>query len=243
MVRTSASCRRDRAYPRGKAFGRRAVLAGGWAVAVGSALPGAAQAAAAIVWPSGGGSGRRFSVLNKGTKIGTHTILYSSATGEVQVSTDISLLAKVGFLTVFRFTHRSTEIWRAGRLVSLGSVTVEHGETLRVDGAATPQGFRVVSKSGPFIAPAASLTSNSLWTPVVLAQTSLVDAQHGGVIGVSARKLADEQLVVAGRTIRATRHSFISPYFAGSIWYDSENLWVHGEFERDGSKIQYELDS
>jgi hypothetical protein len=216
-------------------------LAGGWALAAECVLPGAAQPATAIVWPSGG-SGRRFSVLNRGTRIGSHTIVYSSVTGEVQVSTDISLLAKVGFLTVFRFTHRSTEIWRAGRLVSLSSETVEHGETLRVDGAATAQGFRVVSKSGPFIASAATLTSNSLWTPVVLEQTSLVDAQHGGIIGVSARKLADEQLVVAGRPIRATRHSFISPYFAGSIWYDSENLWVHGEFERDGSKIQYELE-
>jgi len=28
---------------------------------------------------------------------------------------------------------------------------VEHGETLHVEGAATPQGFRVVSKGGPFI--------------------------------------------------------------------------------------------
>ncbi|HSJ40376.1 MAG TPA: DUF6134 family protein, partial [Xanthobacteraceae bacterium] len=115
-----------------------------------------------------------------------------------------SLLAKVGFLTVFRFSHRSTEIWRAGRLVSLSSETVEHGETLRVDGAATAQGFRVVSKSGPFIAPAATLTSNSLWTPVVLEQTSLVDAQHGGIIGVSARRLADEQIVIAGRQVRVT---------------------------------------
>lgn len=243
MVRTTTSCRRDQAHQRGKAFGRRAALAGGWAAAVvGCALPCSAQPGSAIVWPSAG-SGRRFSVLNRGTRIGTHTILYSSATGEVQVSTEISLLAKVAFLTVFRFTHRSTEVWRAGRLVSLSSETVEHGETLRVDGAATPQGFRVVSKSGPFIAPAATLTSNSLWTPAVLQQTSLVDAQHGGIIGVSARWVADEQIVVAGRVLRATRHSFISPYFAGSIWYDSENLWVHGEFERDGSKIQYELES
>jgi hypothetical protein len=28
----------------------------------------------------------------------------------------------------------------------------------------------------------------------------------------------------------------------GSIWYDTENLWVRGEFERDGTKIQYRLD-
>ena len=182
-------------------------------------------------------------MLYKGDKIGAHTILYSSETGETRVSTEINLLVKVAFFTLLRFTHRSTETWRAGQLTSLSSETVEHGETLRVEGAATPQGFRVVSKGGPFIAPATTLTSNSLWTPAVLEQTTVVDAQHGGIIGVSARKLADEQIVIAGRSVRATRYAFITPYLAGSIWYDEGSVWVRGEFERDGSKIQYQLDT
>ena len=127
--------------------------------------------------------------------------------------------------------------------MSLSSETVEHGETLHIEGVATPQGFRVVSKGGPFIASAATLTSNSLWTPAVLEQETVVDAQYGGIIGVSARKLADEEIVIAGSRIRAARYTLITPYLAGSIWYDAENLWVRGEFERDGSKIQYRLDS
>jgi hypothetical protein len=185
---------------------------------------------------------RRFSVLYKGDRIGAHTVLYSSATGETRVDTEIHLLVKVGFLTVFAFSHRSAETWRAGRLMSLKSETVEHGETLQVEGAAMPQGFRVVSKGGPFIASAATLTSNSLWTPAVLEQATVVDAQYGGIIGVSARKFADEQIEIAGRQLHATRYTLITPYLAGSIWYDKENLWVRGEFERDGSKVQYQLD-
>ena len=149
----------------------------------------------------------------------------------------------MAFFTLFRFTHRSEEVWRAGRLMSLKSETLEHGETLRVEGAATPQGFRVVSKGGPSIASAATLTSNSLWTPAVLEQATVVDAQHGGIIGVSARKFADEEIMIAGRPVRATRYTFITPYLAGSIWYDQENVWVRGEFERDGSNIQYQLDT
>lgn len=199
-----------------KALARRTVLTAGWAAAVGCALPCVAQSTSPIAWPSTAGS-RRFSVLNRGNRIGAHTILYLPATGEVQVNTEIELLGKFAFFTVFRFSHRSTEVWRAGRLISLTSETLEHGETLRVDGAATPQGFRVVSKGGPFIASAATLTSNSMWTPVILEQATLVDAQHGGIIGVSTRKLADEQLVIAGRQTRASRYSFISPYFAGTI--------------------------
>ena len=221
---------------------RRALLMGGFAGAVSCTFPPVAHAAAAVVLPTPAGD-RRFAVLYKGFKIGAHTVSYSPATGETRVDTDIDLSVKVAFLSVFAFRHRSQETWRAGRLMSLNSETVEHGETLHVEGAATPQGFRVMSKAGPVIASPATLTSNSLWTPAMLEQATVVDAQRGGVIGVSARKFADEQIAIAGGPVRATRYTLITPYFAGTVWYDKTNLWVHGEFERDGSKVEYQLEA
>ncbi len=226
----------------GSSVPRRAFLMAGAAAAISCAVPRVPCAATTIVMPAAAGN-RRFLVLRKGNKIGTHTISYSSATEETRINTDIHLLVKVAFFTVFAFSHHSEETWRNGRLMSLTSETVEDRLTLHVEGAAMPQGFRVVSKGGPFIASATTLTSNSLWTPAVLEQATVVDAQHGGVIGVSARKVADEQITVGGNPVGATRYTFITPYLAGSIWYDRQNLWVRGEFERDGSTIQYELDT
>jgi hypothetical protein len=74
----------------------------------------------------------------------------------------------------------------------------------------------------------------------VLEQATVVDAQHGGIVGVSARRIADENILTGNRPVRAVRYAFITPYLAGRIWYDEENLWVHGEFERDGPKVQYQ---
>ena len=218
---------------------RRALLMGGLAGAVSCAFPPVSHASIAFVLPTAKAN-RRFSVLYKGIRIGTHTISYSSATGETRVNTDIHLEVKLAFVTAYAFSHRSEETWRAGRLTSLTGETAEHGETLHVEGAATPQGFRVVSKSGPFIASAATLTSNSLWTPAMLEQATGVDAQRGGIIGVSARRVSDEQIVIAGGTVQATRYTFVTPYYAGAVWYDKANLWVGAEFERDGSKVQYQ---
>jgi Family of unknown function (DUF6134) len=218
---------------------RRGLVVGGGA-AVGGALARPARAVTAFVMPAATAS-RSFVVLYKGAKIGTHSIIHSPATGETTVSTEIHMLVKAAFLTLFAFSHRSTETWRDGRLVSLAGETMEHGATLRVDGAATPAGFRVISKDGPFIAAAATLTSNSLWTPAVLEQATVVDAQHGGVIGISSHPLGDEQIVVGGRTVKARSHSLITPYLAGTIWYDEQDLWVQGAFEHDGSHIQYQL--
>jgi hypothetical protein len=221
---------------------RRAILLAGFAGALARALPLPVHASTAIFVPSAAAN-RRFSALYQGNKIGTHTVSYSPATAETQIETEIALLVKLGPFTVFRFAHRSTENWRSGRLTSLISRTLEHGEIINVEGTVTSQGFRVVSEGGPFIAAAETLTSNSLWTPAVLEQKTLVDAQHGGVIGVSARKIADEEIMVAGRQVRAARYRFVTPYYAGSIWYDGNQLWVRGEFERDGAKIQYRLDT
>jgi hypothetical protein len=221
---------------------RRAFLMAGLAGAVSCAFPRLAHAVTAIGLASAAGN-RRFSVLYKGHRIGAHTILYSSESGDTRINTEIQLKIKIAFFTVFAFSHRSEETWRDGQLMTLKSETVEHGETLVVEGEHTPDGFRVVSKGGPFIAPTATLTSNSLWTPAVMEQDTVIDAQHGGIIGVSARKFSDEDIVIGNRQVHATRYTFITPYLAGSIWYDEENLWVRGEFERDGSKIQYQLDT
>jgi hypothetical protein len=220
---------------------RRAFVISGFAAAVGCSVPPIAHAGAALPLPTPAAS-RRFSVLYKGYRIGTHVVSYASTTGEMLVKTEIHLEAKLAFFPAYALSHRSEEAWRAGRLMSLSSETVEQGERLRVEGVATPQGFRVLSKSGPLIASATTLTSNDLWTPAMLEQAKVVDARRGDIISVNARKVADEPLVVAGGRVQATRYKFITPYYAGNIWYDQANLWVHGEFERDGSKVQYQLD-
>ena len=160
-------------HQEGRSIRRRTLLMGGFAGAIGCAFPAVANAATAIVLP-GAAANRRFSVLYKGFRIGSHTISYSSATGETRVNTEINLEVKLAFLTAYVFSHRSEETWRAGRLVSLNSDTVQHGEPLHVEGSATPQGFRGMSKGGPFVASAATLTSNSIWTPAD------AGAGHGG---------------------------------------------------------------
>src|SRR5215467_8457308 len=119
---------------------RRAFVIGGFAAAIGCSVPRVARAAAAFVLPTAGAN-RRFSILYKGHRIGTHVVSYSSATGERLVKTEIYIEAKLAFFLAYAFSHRSEEAWRAGRLMSLNSETVEQGERLRVEGAATPRGF------------------------------------------------------------------------------------------------------
>jgi hypothetical protein len=231
----------DRTVSSRSSISRRSLLISGIAGAAAYALPSVARAAAQMILASDSVT-RRFSVFYTGVRIGTHTVAYSAANGQSKINTEIYLVVNVLTDTIYAYEHRSEEIWRDGRLTSMNSETTDHGKKFQVMGAETDQGFRVVSEGGPFIAPAATLTSNSLWTPAVLEQKTLVDAQFGGIIGVAARKFRDEQIVIADRYVHAARYRFITPYLAGSLWYDDGGLWVHGEFERDGVQIVYQLD-
>lgn len=221
---------------------RRALLVSGvvgWASVV-APRRGAAQTR--FVLPSDAAD-RRFSVFYKGDRIGSHTVSNVPDSGETRVNTEIALVVKALFVTMFAYRHSSEERWRDGRLVSLKSTTIDHGEKIDVEGAAVPQGFRVLSSGSQFIARTDALTSNSLWSPAILTQETVIDSQHGGVIGISVDRLADEQIVVLDRPVSAARYRFITPYLAGSIWYDQAGRWVHGAFERDGAMVDYRLDA
>lgn len=221
---------------------RRELLISSTIGLVGNALPRRGLARTTFVLPSQS-TNMRFCVYHDADKIGEHTVVTMPEGGEIRVTTEIVLVAKVLFITVFSFSQRAEERWRNGRLVFLKSDIDDDGEKLSVEGMSVPQGFRVLSKNGPFITSADALTSNCLWSPAIWEQATVIDTQHGGVIGLSVHKLADEQIVVLGRQITATRYQFITPYLAGSIWYDHEGRWVHGHFERSGILIEYRLEA
>jgi Family of unknown function (DUF6134) len=212
------------------------------AAAAASMIPRSLLAAPLIAVPSDPAN-RRFSLLYKGDTIGRHLVQSAAAVEEIRVNTEVEMTVKRFFLTVFSYSHRSVESWRDGRLVALKSETTEGGETFRVAGAAVPTGFRVIGKDGPFIAPAAALTSNCLWNSAILQQEMVIDAQYGGVIGLSVRRLTDETLLTAGRPVVAARFRFITPDLAGTIWYDDAGRWVRAELERHGAKLEYRLDT
>ena len=220
---------------------RRTFCMAAIAAAAGSVVPWSARAVSALSFPVEAAN-RRFSVLYKGDRVGRH-LVWSAPAGEgIRVTTEVELTVKRWFLTLFSYRHRSEEVWHDGRLRTLHSETTEDGVTFRVDGTAMPSGFRVVGHAEPFIVAATTLTSNGLWNHAILQEETIIDAQYGGVIGLSVRRLADEALVIAGRSVAATRFRLITPNVAGTVWYDGRRHWVSGELERSGATLQYRLE-
>lgn len=181
----------------------------------------------------------RFRVVRGAKSIGTHSVSFQRMGTTLEVSTAIELDVKVAFISAFRFSHKSEERWESERLVGLNGRTDENGEIFDVQGMPSDQGFEVIAPNGTTFAKTAAFTTNNLWNPAMLRSKDLVDAHHGGVVGVVSRNEAEEEITLAGAQVLARRYRLISPFLAGTIWYDKEDRWRKSVFEIRGEKVEY----
>ncbi|WP_368412989.1 DUF6134 family protein [Dongia sp.] len=201
--------------------------------ALADSLPGADTLAA----------GLRFRIRWKGDEIGYHRISLKAAGDQLTITTSIRMKVKMAFVTAFRYEHDCTEAWAGGRLTSLDSRTDNNGDKLKVTGKATTDGFDMDGPSGPFTAPVDALTTNSLWSPAFVTQTDLIDAQNGGMIGLVSKDLGKSDAKVAAARQPTEGFDLVTPYLSGRVWYDADARWVKGEFEREGERISYDLET
>jgi len=183
----------------------------------------------------------RFRVLRHGSAIGEHRVTFRPDGTRLTVETHVNIAVKVLFFTAFRFTHEAEEVWQSDRLLSVTSATDDNGTLLQVSGHAVADGFRIIGADGPFLASAHLLTSNALWDSRIVRETRLIDVQHGGEIGLVATQLGDEHVDTPQGPVRASRHHMITPYYAGSVFHDSDGRWVKGLLELKGERVEYAL--
>jgi hypothetical protein len=212
------------------------VVSAGLAGAVSPALPALAAALTRSVRPSD----LRFTVVRGRSKIGVHTVEFRNRPDGLAVHTVIDLAVKVVFITVFRYQHECEDVWASGQLVSLRSRTNEDGKQYAVEATAEPGGIRVVGPGGQLVVGSQLLTSNSLWDPLLVDQQRVIDAQHGGEIGLVVHRRGTESLVLAGKERVVTdRFQILTPHYGGLLWYDATGRWVKGSLEIRGERIDY----
>ena len=213
-------------------FSRRAALRLIAAGALGAAVPRLARAD--LLPPP-----VKFRILRDGKQIGVHSVGFESVGSGLRVATAIDLEVKIAFISAFRFSHRGTERWEGDRLVELKSTTDENGEHFEVSGKLGADGLLITAPNGTTVAQAMTFTTNDLWNRNALLSKTLVDAHHGGVVGIVSRPEAAEEILTGDRKIAATRYRIVSPFLAGTIWYDGAARWRKSEFEIKGERLEY----
>ena len=197
----------------------------------------------AVAWAAAPGTGHAqgpnlsFDVLREGEPIGHHSVTFRQVDGDLQVDIAITLEVKVAFITVFRYEHENTEIWRDGGLVAIETTTNDNGEKHWLRGQAGDDGFLVESSSGSYVAPL-NVVPTSYWNIALVDRPQLLDTQSGRLITVDVTNLGGETIAVAGQTVETMRYD-VSGDLDAKLWYTASGEWAKFTFEGRGGEVVY----
>ena len=221
---------------RGPPLGRRALLTGTAAGAVGLAAPPLPAATPRLTV---------FRIEREGDPIGTHTIRFPppGVDGTRRVLTEIDITVTVLGFTAYEYRQRAEEVWRGGLLRALRTRTTRSRdpdravEAERRDGALHVERRKDGAVTDRYTVVGEVLTT-SLWHPATPGQTRLLGLEDGKLREIEGRATGTETIAVPGGETRAEHHELRGD-FARELWYTPGGRILRAAFnaERDGSRI------
>ncbi len=227
-------------------FSRRRLLGTAAAGAL-AAAGGRAARAAGMATDSGAGSALAaasalpltFDVVWAGGVIGVHAVRFETAGDDLRVDTVIDIDVTLLWITAFSYLHHATEVWRAGRLVSFESDTLDNGRVDTVKGAAREDGFEVTGRRGTLTAPA-DIIPGTFWNPEIVSRDVVLDPKKGTLEDQVVLGHDRVQIEVGGRPLAVTRYRLDS-ILEGAIDYDDNGRWSGAWFRKRGGRVEYRL--
>jgi Family of unknown function (DUF6134) len=204
------------------------------------AEPGSAASAKVSLMVTPPGKVLGFDVVRGKSKIGTHVLTFNQAGDNLIVNIAVGLKVGVGPITLFRYIHHATEVWKNGQLFSLDTKTDDNGNPNTVTGRRTETGFMVDGTKAPrYIAPDNAIPATH-WNRHML-DGPMINTQDGRLMHPTITQMGNDAIpVVRGGTIMAD-HFALSGDAVLDTWYDSTPSWAGLSFKAgDGSPIVYE---
>jgi hypothetical protein len=139
-----------------------------------------------------------FKVFCNGSQVGYHEVHVRHEDDETDVDIDAHIDVTMAGIEVYRYRHRSHEVWRDGKLEALNSETDDDGEAKSVSVHPGDDGMLVVeNKDGRREVPS-DLLPTDLWNPEVLGKRELLDTESGRILKVQVAQLADGRYKMSG---------------------------------------------
>jgi hypothetical protein len=202
-------------------------------------LPWCHPVAAASRLPVPAGERISFQMRRKGDLIGSHMLSFAQQGDQLVVSVAIDIVVRMLSIAVYRYSHRATERWQAGRFMGIESRTDRDGTNLFVRAARTAEGMVVEgSSSGRYVAPDGVLPS-TYWNKAVLTGR-IINSEDGDLMNVPYTDLGPDKIAVAsGAKVQAT-HYRLAGELPLDIWYDADGQWAGLVFSKGGTSVIYE---
>ena len=184
------------------------------------------------------GSEILFDVYRDGQPVGAHTVRFRDEGERLVVDTRFDLEVSLLFITAYRYSYSSTEVWQDGCLQSVRAVTNDNGDRSVVQAEVTPQLTRIDGPRGEITAPGHLFPSNH-WNADVLDEDRVINTITGEVARVAITDRGADRVAVNGQSVPAQRYRYTGDLDV-DVWYDNAGRGVKMRFAvQDGSTIDY----
>ncbi len=191
-------------------------------------------------WQPYDGAQIAFDVLRKGKPFGKHIVSFEKEnSGELKVTTDVDLKAKVGPFTAFQYRLDSTETWLDGKLVALSGRTNDDGNKSSVSASLDGADLRVNGTAFQGVV-GSGIVPSSHWNMNQVRSSEMLSTEDGSVLEMEIIPKGKETLTINGQQVVANRYLLDSDIDI-DLWYDDEGRWLRLTFEARNQTIEYRL--
>ena len=180
--------------------------------------------------------GYAFTIMRGDSPIGTHYVAFTRAGDLLTVDMRTEIAVKIVFVTVYRYSQHTRQVWKNGRLQSLDTRTDDNGETRRVQAQATAAGLAVDAPHGRFLAPGDTMPTG-YWNREIVNRAQALDS-HGKLVGFAAAPAGARIVHIDGRAVEAQIYR-ISGAADGEVGYAQDGSWVSLALNERGNTITY----
>jgi hypothetical protein len=181
-----------------------------------------------------------FKIMLDGSEVGLHKVTFAGNRAEnftATISLDLAISRLL--ITLYRYSHRATEVWSGGRLATFDSKTNDDGTkdfcTIRRAG----EEFAVEGSNGPrYLAPANALSSTH-WNIDEL-KGPLINSQTGRMFHPKVSDKGSESVILASGAKIMAEHYGWPGEDALDLWYTADGTWTGlNAVTKSGSKLTY----
>ncbi len=183
-------------------------------------------------------------VSRKGIDVGRYTLRFRPEEDGFTCSASIEIAVKFAFMTAYRYTQTSEDLWRNGQLVQAVITTDDDGDRSSVVIEAQEQKLLVEGPLGLIVAPIGTLTDGSLWNIAVTKQSQVIDGQRGDLMQIGGHGPFYERISLEGKSTSTRRYTFQSDpehEMAGTLWYDQMDRLTKIMLQTRGERLEYRL--
>jgi hypothetical protein len=180
-----------------------------------------------------------FTVSRDGTPIGQHRVTFRHQADRIEIETDMELKVSFAMVPVFRFTHRSHEIWQDGRPILINATTDDDGQEYDITVRANGHGLiRTVNDRTEKLD--GSTKALALWNQdtVTSPPGNFVSIVEDETLEVAFHYLGKETMTIEGRQLAVDHYQMVGDE-ERDIWYDGNGQVARVVFMRRGSQIEY----